>query len=103
MLRKYLRKIFFYLTEIIFYLTEIILPHAVFVRPQKFITATTRGAGPFIVPGPEDTPTHPDSNRYEKSMFYVFAFRDTLDFQGLPATDFTRRSDDLGTPTSTAS
>jgi len=73
------------------------MPVLVFASQQSFFTATaeaTRGAGAF------DTPSEnrADSNRYEKSLFYIYAFRDTPDDAG-PLTykpDFSRRSSDTG-------
>ncbi len=76
------------------------VPIEVFVSPQRFITATTRGLGPFIVPDSTDVISQEDSirysNRYVKSVFYTFAFRDTPDDQGALtySPDFTKHSND---------
>ena len=77
------------------------VPIEVFLSPQRFITTTTRGTGPFVVPDSLDAVTPEDSvrfsNRYTKSVFYTFAFRDTPDDQGaltyLP--DYTKYSNDV--------
>ncbi len=76
------------------------VPIEVYVSPQRFVTTSTRGLGPFIVPDSMETISTEDSirysNRYVKSLFYTFAFRDTPDDQGaltyLP--DFTKHSND---------
>ena len=76
------------------------VPVEVYVSPQRFVTATTRGVGPFIVPDSADVISSEDSirysNRYVKSLFYTFAFRDTPDDQGALTyqPDFTKHSND---------
>lgn len=76
------------------------VPVEVYVSPQRFVTATTRGVGPFIVPDSADVISPEDSirysNRYVKSLFYTFAFRDTPDDQGALTyqPDFTKHSND---------
>ena len=76
------------------------VPVEVFVSPQRFVTTTTRGLGPFIVPDSMDAISTEDSirysNRYAKSLFYTFAFRDTPDDQGALTyqPDFTKHSND---------
>jgi hypothetical protein len=76
------------------------VPIEVFVSPQRFVTTTTRGLGPFIVPDSMDAISSEDSirysNRYVKSLFYTFAFRDTPDDQGALTyqPDFTKHSND---------
>lgn len=76
------------------------VPIEVYVSPQRFITASTRGLGPFIVPDSTDVVSSDDSvrysNRYAKSLFYTFAFRDTPDDQGALTyqPDFTKHSND---------
>ena len=76
------------------------VPVEVYVSPQRFVTATTRGLGPFIVPDSADVISSEDSirysNRYVKSLFYTFAFRDTPDDQGALTyqPDFTKHSND---------
>lgn len=76
------------------------VPVEVYVSPQRFVTATTRGMGPFDVPDPTETISPEDSirfhNRYVKSVFYTFAFRDTPDDQGALtySPDFTKHSND---------
>lgn len=64
-------------------------PIEIFASPQSFAT-TTRGVGPFDMP---DT-TRRDSNHYENAKVYIFAFRDTLDYQGYGSTNFTKFSND---------
>lgn len=73
------------------------VPIEVFIRPQNYISATTRGVGPFIVPDDNVEPNRADSNRYEKSIFYVLAFRDTPDDQGglTYHPDYTKHSNDV--------
>ena len=66
-----------------------------FISNQSFFTSVaTRGTGPLV--GRDTTLT--GKNRYTKSTFYVFAFRDTPDEQG-PLDyqpDLTKRSNDTG-------
>lgn len=76
------------------------IPVELFVSPQRFVTTTTRGLGPFIVSDSTEVFSHEDSirydNRYKKSLFYTFAFRDTPDDQGALTyqPDFTKHSND---------
>ena len=67
-----------------------------YVDFDSFRIGSTRATGPFIFP--ERTNSKADSNRYEKSVFHIFAFRDTLDAQGLPMPDYTKRSNDPDDP-----
>ena len=67
----------------------------VYLAPDTYTmgsVSTTRGTGPFIVP---DT-IRQDSNRYERSVFNVFAFRASPDDQGMLdySPDYTKRSND---------
>lgn len=77
------------------------VPIEVYVSPQRFITATTRGLGPFIVPDSTDVISQEDSirysNRYQYSNFFIFAFRDTPDDQGALTyqPDYTKHSNDV--------
>ena len=68
------------------------IPVKVFLRPQSFFSiSSTRGSGPLDVP----SQNRADSNRYEKSLFYIYAFRHASDDQGFAPADLTKRSGDV--------